>query len=142
MYQTGTGSAQLLNGKFILKRKIPIQCGVRQGLPLSPLLFNLCLQPLILRLQAELKGIIFNPLHVDPTSTLYPSLTTTTTVQAFADDLAVFARDANDLQRTFTICSDFTNISGLSLNKEKTKVYCHSRAIPYITSSISVEMVI
>ena len=137
MYQTGTGSAQLLNGKFILKRKIPIQCGVRQGLPLSPLLFNLCLQPLILRLQAELKGIIFNPLHVATTSTLYPSLTTTTTVQAFADDLAVFARDANDLQRTFTICSDFTNISGLSLNKEKTKVYCHSRAIPYITSSIS-----
>lgn len=135
-YQTGVGQARLLNGKHVFKKRIAINRGVRQGLPLSPLIFNLCLEPLILKLQHQLRGIIYNPLHVETTHQLHHQLTITTTIQAFADDLAIFAKDQKDIKECLQIAHTFKQISGLHLNEKKTKIYCHQNNVIQLQESL------
>jgi exonuclease III len=125
LYQSKTGKAQLLNGRFVFRKPIFMKRGVRQGLPISPLIFNLCLEPLIRRLNAQLKGIIYNPLQVPATSSYHCPLTTTCRVQAFADDLITFNSDVTDITTTLSILTSFHEISGLKINSTKTKVYCN-----------------
>jgi hypothetical protein len=38
--------------------------GVRQGLPFSPLIFNMAIQPLISKLHITITGMTFNPYSV------------------------------------------------------------------------------
>jgi hypothetical protein len=75
--------ARLLNSKHVFKERTAVSRIVRQKLPLSSQIFNIYLAPLTLKLQHELCGIIYNPLHVEPTYQLHHQLTVTTTIQAF-----------------------------------------------------------
>jgi len=61
----------------------PIQCGVRQGCPLSMLLFALCLTPLLRLLDRTLTGIRI-------------ARGTRTAAVAYADDITLFVTDPND----------------------------------------------
>jgi len=54
MYENATSAIQV-NGH--ISTPIPIQCGVRQGCPLSMILFVLCLNPLLYHLDERLQGI-------------------------------------------------------------------------------------
>jgi hypothetical protein len=78
---------------------IPICRGVKQGCPLSPLLFLLIYDPLISKLQKT---------HV--------------TVRAAADDLALSCQSLETLIRCFPLINDFTEVSGMGINVGKTKV--------------------
>ena len=76
--------------------------GVRQGCPLSPLLYAVCAELLIERIRMELPSAV---------------------IRAYADDTAVLVQnlweDTPTLARIFT---DFGNISNLQLNLNKTVV--------------------
>ena len=77
---------------------------MRQGDPLSPLLFNLCIAPLLNRLKGG----------VSLCGKKIKSL-------AFADDLAIFCNSADELSKLLSLLDDFRKMSGLTINANKTK---------------------
>ena len=79
---------------------IKIERGVKQGCPLSPLLFAICYDVLLRRLIAK------------PTVSPY----------AFADDLAASASSIGDISWTLRTLIEFSRFSGLGLNIDKTSI--------------------
>jgi exonuclease III len=80
--QSVLAHANILNDKLISKTNIYLTRGVRQGLPFSPLIFNMAIQPLISKLHITITGMTFNPYseaQLDPNIHI--------NVLAFADDL-------------------------------------------------------
>ena len=77
---------------------IPINRGVKQGCPFSPLLFVLCYDVLLWRL-AKIAGV---------------------TAYAYADDLALTNHSATTLTRGLRLIRAFSKTSGLGLNMKKT----------------------
>ena len=83
--------------------------GVRQGYPLSPFLFILSLELLALKIQEpNCKGISLPNLQ-EPK------------ISQFADDTTLISKDTNSLKFSLQIIGSFSSISGLGLNKKKTK---------------------
>lgn len=80
--------------------------GVRQGCPLSPLLFVLGVEILAqkIRQSTSCRGIQL------------PQFAT-----QFADDTTLICRDVNALSENMNVLNKFSDISGLKLNKKKTK---------------------
>ncbi|GIY44816.1 retrovirus-related Pol polyprotein from type-2 retrotransposable element R2DM [Caerostris darwini] len=81
---------------------IPIRSGVKQGCPLSGLLFNIALDPVIRSLQGA------SELHK---------------VLAFADDLCLIANSPSELQDMLDLLDQQMNRLGLHLNPNKSFAY-------------------
>jgi hypothetical protein len=79
---------------------IDIMRGVKQGCPLSPLLFVL----------------IYDVLHFKL------AVLENTKVRAAADDLAIGAASIDNIQKAFPILDNFTVASGLGINRDKTVI--------------------
>ena len=84
--------------------------GVRQGCPLSPFLFILSVELLALKIREEpnCKGIRLPNLREAK-------------ISQFADDTTLISEDTNSLKFSLQIIGSFGSISGLRLNKKKTK---------------------
>ena len=85
---------------------IPIHSGVKQGCPLSAILFNLGLELIIRKCSASANDLPRGPLkhHDIPMSIL-----------AYADDLVIMARNPNALQQLLSAVSDAADVLNLQL---------------------------
>ena len=92
---------------FFVKR------GVRQGDPLSPLLFILALETLVcqIRENKNIKGFLINGKEIKTT--------------LFADDMTCFLRDKNSYFQLQTSLQNFARYSGLRINDEKTEIFAN-----------------
>lgn len=102
LYQDTSTSFKVEQGSTA---QIPMRCGVKQGDPLSPMLFNIALDPLFCMLES--KG---NPHNVDGTK--LASL-------AYADDTAVLSDTRKGLAANLRLVKQFCSDSGLRLNVKK-----------------------
>ena len=89
-------------GYFDVKR------GVRQGDPLSPYLFVIAIETLALfiRNDTNIKGIRLGDKEIKQV--------------LYADDITIFVRDINSVNRLKIVLDNFEAVSGLKVNKEKT----------------------
>jgi len=89
-------------GYFDIKR------GVRQGDPLSPYLFVIAIETLALfiRNDTNIKGIRLGDKEIKQV--------------LYADDITIFVRDINSVNRLKIVLDNFEAVSGLKVNKEKT----------------------
>ena len=87
-----------------------ISRGVRQGDPLSPYLFIICLEILAIniRLNKDIRGIMVGNEEIK--------------LEMFADDMTAFLRDHTSLDTLLNMVDSFSLHSGLKINFEKTEV--------------------
>ena len=102
MYR-GASNVIRVGGKFT--RRININAGVKQGSPLSPLLFNVIMDKLIERIEQKNVGIKVRNEIIG--------------VMAFADDLVLFAEDPGDMTILLKCSEDFFDEKGLLVNSTK-----------------------
>ncbi|KAG0822606.1 hypothetical protein G6F19_011268 [Rhizopus arrhizus] len=89
--------------------------GLRQGDPLSPILFNLALEPLLLSINqdAQMIGYKF-------TSTGLPHHVKTL---AYADDICTILNNHSDYDRLQYHMSQYSNVSNAKFNQDKTEAF-------------------
>ena len=84
--------------------------GVKQGCPLSPILFNIVLEGLLKHLNISKAG--------------YTLAGYTINSLAYADDLCVMAKSKDDTQGLLDRCKEFTEWAGLTINVKKCGSLC------------------
>lgn len=92
---------------------IPIKRGVKQGDPLSPLLFNLVLDPLLSRLGQSPEGFGLGNVRLS--------------CMAYADDLALFSSSPESMGRLLEITADYLSSVGMALSATR---WQESRFLP------------
>ena len=97
-----------------LSDSFKLNCGIRQGCPVSPLCFILAVEILSckIRQSVNIKGICLP--KVDNKSQIMKIL-------QFADDTTLTLSDEKSLTNALEIINKFALISGLKLNKNKTE---------------------
>lgn len=93
----------MLNNGFT-SNWFPVKTGLRQGCPLSPFLFVLCIEKLAhsIRIDPEIRGIKIRE--------------NTHKLMQYADDLTLFLKDPLSIEATLNKLDDFEAVSGLKIN--------------------------
>lgn len=104
----GQSSELVVNGG--VTRRFRVTRGVRQGCPLSPLLFVLSLEPFLRTVQQC------------PKITGFPVPGTgSVKVSAYADDVVLFLRDSGSISQVIALFDVYTELSGAKLNLRKSE---------------------
>ncbi|GMO20760.1 MAG: hypothetical protein Ta2E_11940 [Mycoplasmoidaceae bacterium] len=90
---------------------IPIGKGVKQGCPLSPLLFNIAIDPLLRRLNDHFQEMGYEYFNGK-----------TITAQAYADDLLIYSKGNNEMKVLMKAVEDFMNYASIAFNPDKCKI--------------------
>ena len=105
-----TGAATTIRTPDGTTRAIPIRAGVKQGCPLSPILFNLCIELILRRVKsAATKLKTGQCVH-------YGSLLS---CLAYADDLVIVARNKAALQTLLDAASEAARVVGFTFRPDK-----------------------
>ena len=110
-YDNGTARVRIGSNESDI---IHIHKGVKQGCPLSPLIFNFCMNPLLNKLEKEGAGY-----NISDKCSLK--------VQAYADDIIIFASTRDGLQRNLNIVNSFLEYAKVMVNTNK----CHTMSYVY-----------
>lgn len=102
MYEGCRSSIKAANNRNV---EIELKRGVKQGDPLSPLLFNLAVEPIIEYISKETTGISINNESV--------------AVLAFADDIVLIAKDVTEARKQITYLNDYLANIGMSMSVSK-----------------------
>ena len=96
-----------------LSDNFAITRGVRQGCPLSAMLFILCAEILAIKIRSDntLTGFQFN------------NNQNSIKISQYADDTILFLKDNTEMQHAFKLLEEFGRVSGLKLNHEKCEGY-------------------
>nr|KYP32426.1 Putative ribonuclease H protein At1g65750 family [Cajanus cajan] len=111
--------------------------GLRQGDPLSPYLFVLCMERLALRINELNSEGCWNPIHLSPGGPPISHL-------LFANDVIFFSQATNDqVQVMASMLENFCTASGLKINLEKSK-FVVSKGVPsarleHLEETLSIE---
>ena len=108
-YPIGAHCSSRVNVNNYLSPSFQIERGIRQGCPLSCLIWLLCMEPLLIKIRAndEIKGITVSEKEIK--------------LSAYADDLTVILDGSEDsLRNTVSVFHKFSAASGLQLNMNKT----------------------
>ena len=103
----------IIKNNGYLSNKIDITRGIRQGCPVSALLFILIIEILShkIRYNTSLHGVVAK---IGKNNLEYKSF-------QYADDISIFLKNDTDLQKIFEIISKFTEVAGPKLNRSKTE---------------------
>ena len=103
----------ILNGEKL--KAFPLRPGMRQGWPLSPLLFNIVLEVLAMpiREEKEIKGIQIGKEEVK--------------LSLFADDMILYIENPKDATRKLPeLINEFGKISGYKINAQKSLAFLYT----------------
>jgi hypothetical protein len=122
----------ILNGDKL--KPFPLKSGMRQGCPLSPLLFNIVLEFLArtIKQEEEIKGIQIGK--------------ETVKVSLFADNMVLYLKDPeNSTPKLLDTISSFSNVAGYKINLQKSLAFLYTnneqiekeymKTIPFIIAS-------
>ena len=101
-----TNSTHKVRSKEGLSNDIPVHRGIKQGCPLSPLLFNLVLEGIIPQIENSEGGYQFkggNRLKI----------------LVYADDICLIGQEKEDIQRSLDMLTKFTDWAGLTIKISK-----------------------
>lgn len=105
--------------------------GVRQGDPLSPYLFILAMEYLSLSITHLVSQGHWNPIHINSKAPRVSHL-------LFADDIILFARaDYHNANLISSTLSEFSDLSGLRINFDKSRVLFSKNTPPSLADSLS-----
>lgn len=106
LYQDATAMVRVGGS---LTSEISLCRGVRQGCPLSGLLFAISMEPFLENIRRNLVGV-----HLGPSCSLVK-------VVAYADDITIFTDHLGDVNTVFKTFKTYQNVSGAELNVQKSK---------------------
>ena len=120
-----TNNQSCVNVNGWLTEKIYISRGVRQGCPLSALLFILAVEVLAIKIRSdpEIKGIeMFGTVEMK--------------ILQFADDATIFVDEMDSLKKAIKQIETFGVFSGLELNKTKSSIVNISFCRQYLSTKL------
>ena len=96
-------------------KAFPLRSGIRQGCPLSPLLYNVVLEVLAtaIREEKEIKGIQIGKEEVKPS--------------LFADDMILYIENPKDATRKLLeLINEFGEVAGYKINAQKSLAFLYT----------------
>ena len=106
-------TANILNGEKL--KAFPLRSVIRQGCPLSPLLFSIVLEVLAtaIREEKEIKGIQISKAKVN--------------LSLFADDLILYIENPKDsIRKLLELISGFSKVAGYKINTQKLLAFLYN----------------
>jgi hypothetical protein len=99
------GATSVIEKRGTRSERIPWKRGVKQGCPLSPLLFNLCIEPLLQAITKEFGE------QIGPTDEQVQLA-----VRAYPDDVIFISDNPNGVTKTLEVLEDFVDWSKMEVN--------------------------
>ncbi|GKV23775.1 hypothetical protein SLEP1_g33471 [Rubroshorea leprosula] len=107
------------------------QRGLRQGDPLSPYLFIMCMERLSHKIQSKVHSKAWKPFRISRGGLALSHL-------FFADDLMLFSEASNQQVEVIMGClTEFSNESGLDINLTKSKLYVSPNIQRHVAGNLS-----